>query len=86
MRISMERRSLIAIISDTFEFEKGKSDMNFDRIQEKKLKYEQNKHKISAVTLSSYEKDFELTFTHNSTAIDGNTLTLMETKVALKME
>ena len=31
--------------------------------------------------LSSYEKDFELTFTHNSTAIEGNTLTLMETKI-----
>lgn len=34
--------------------------------------------------LSSYEKDFELTFTHNSTAIEGNTLTLMETKVVLE--
>lgn len=58
--------------------------MNFEKIQKKKLKYEQNKHKISAVTLSSYEKDFELTFTHNSTAIEGNTLTLMETKVVLE--
>lgn len=58
--------------------------MNFERIQEKKLKYEQNKHKISPVTLSSYEKDFELTFTHNSTSIEGNTLTLMETKVVLE--
>lgn len=58
--------------------------MNFESIQEKKLKYEQNKHKISPITLSSYEKDFELTFTHNSTAIEGNTLTLMETKVVLE--
>ena len=58
--------------------------MNFEIIQEKKLKYEQNKHKISPITLSSYEKDFELTFTHNSTAIEGNTLTLMETKVVLE--
>ncbi len=58
--------------------------MNFEKIQEKKLKYEQNKHKISPITLSSYEKDFELTFTHNSTAIEGNTLTLMETKVVLE--
>ena len=58
--------------------------MNFERIQAKKLKYEQNKYKISPVTLSSYEKDFELTFTHNSTAIEGNTLTLMETKVVLE--
>ena len=33
-------------------------------------------HRIDTVTLSTYEKDFELTFTHNSTAIEGNTLTL----------
>lgn len=58
--------------------------MNFERIQEKKFRYEQNKHKISPITLSSYEKDFELTFTHNSTAIEGNTLTLIETKVVLE--
>lgn len=58
--------------------------MNFEKIQEKKLKFEQKKHNISPVTLSSYEKDFELTFTHNSTAIEGNTLTLMETKVVLE--
>ena len=58
--------------------------MNFEKIREKKLKYEQNKHKISPITLSSYEKDFELTFTHNSTAIEGNILTLMETKVVLE--
>ncbi len=58
--------------------------MDFERIQSKKMKYEQNKHKINAVTLSSYEKDFELKFTHNSTAIEGNTLTLMETKVLLE--
>lgn len=58
--------------------------MNFERISEKKTKYEQNKSKIDSVTLSSYEKDFELRFTHNSTAIEGNTLTLMETKVVLE--
>ncbi len=58
--------------------------MDFGRIQEKKIRYEQNKHKINAVTLSSYEKDFELTFTHNSTAIEGNTLTLIEAKVVLE--
>ena len=41
--------------------------MNFERISEKKIKYDNNKSKISSVTLSSYEKDFELRFTHNST-------------------
>ena len=58
--------------------------MNFERISEKKIKYDNNKSKISSVTLSSYEKDFELRFTHNSTAIEGNTLTLMETKLVLE--
>ena len=58
--------------------------MNFERILEKKITYEQNKSNIDAITLSSYEKDFELRFTHNSTAIEGNTLTLMETKVVLE--
>ena len=58
--------------------------MDYQRILEKKNKYENNKSKISSVTLSSYEKDFELKFTHNSTAIEGNTLTLMETKVVLE--
>ncbi len=58
--------------------------MNFDRIYEKKLRYDQNKHNISPITLSSYEKDFELIFTHNSTAIEGNTLTLIESKVVLE--
>lgn len=58
--------------------------MNFEIISEKKIKYDNNKSKISSVTLSSYEKDFELRFTHNSTAIEGNTLTLMETKLVLE--
>ncbi len=58
--------------------------MDFDRIKSKKLKYDQVKGKINLLTLSSYEKDFDLTYTHNSTAIEGNTLTLIETKVILE--
>lgn len=58
--------------------------MDLKRILKKQKVYSQGKSKIDAVTLSSYERDFELTFTHNSTAIEGNTLTLMETKVVLE--
>ncbi len=58
--------------------------MDLNRILEKQKLYNQGKNKIDAVTLCSYEKDFELTFTHNSTAIEGNTLTLIETKVILE--
>lgn len=58
--------------------------MDYNSILEKKKLYDLKKDKISAITLSSYEKDFELRFTHNSTAIEGNTLTLIETKVVLE--
>ena len=64
--------------------ERSGQGMDFNRISEKKAEYDRNKDKINSVTLSSYEKDFELRFTHNSTAIEGNTLTLMETKVVLE--
>lgn len=58
--------------------------MNFAFLQQKKELYNQKKGSIDSITLSSYEQDFELTYTHNSTAIEGNTLTLIETKVVLE--
>ncbi|MBQ7898043.1 MAG: Fic family protein [Clostridia bacterium] len=58
--------------------------MNFERLLVKKNILTENKEKINSVTLSSFEADFELKFTHNSTAIEGNTLTLMETKAVLE--
>lgn len=58
--------------------------MNYQLLLKKKNEYEQKYPFLDKITLSSYEKDFELTFTHNSTAIEGNTLTLMETKVVLE--
>ena len=58
--------------------------MDYSSLLEKKNILEQKKSIIDKITISSYEKDFELTFTHNSTAIEGNTLTLIETKVILE--
>jgi len=58
--------------------------MDYLNILKKKNLYETGKINIDEITLSSYDKDFELTFTHNSTAIEGNTLTLLETKVVLE--
>lgn len=58
--------------------------MIFVSLQQKKELYNQKKGSIDSITLSSYEQDFELTYTHNSTAIEGNTLTLIETKVVLE--
>ena len=58
--------------------------MNIERLTEKKNTFQNGKQFIDSVTISSYEKDFELVFTHNSTAIEGNMLTIMETKAVLE--
>lgn len=54
------------------------------RIQEKLERYHKIKVKLSEATVKSYTRSFELEYTHNSTAIEGNTLTLLETKVVLE--
>ncbi|EMS72714.1 Fic family protein [Ruminiclostridium cellobioparum] len=58
--------------------------MDFKRILEKQKLYEEGKDTLHEVTIESYNNAFEVEFTHNSTAIEGNTLTLMETKVVLE--
>lgn len=58
--------------------------MNILGLLEKKKRYEEVKGSIPEATLASFESAFEVEYTHNSTAIEGNTLTLMETKVVLE--
>ena len=47
-------------------------------------KYNQIKEALPGISVESYMQAFELEYTHNSTAIEGNTLTLLETKVVLE--
>ncbi|NQX48352.1 Fic family protein [Paenibacillus tritici] len=58
--------------------------MGYPEIVRKKALYDQVKDKLPDITVNSYVKAFELEYTHNSTAIEGNTLTLLETKVVLE--
>ncbi len=58
--------------------------MDITRLLEKKKRYEAVKGSIPEATLASFENAFEVEYTHHSTAIEGNTLTLMETKVVLE--
>jgi Fic family protein len=58
--------------------------LDFKRILTKQKLYEDGKDTLHEVTIESYNDAFEVEFTHNSTAIEGNTLTLMETKVLLE--
>ncbi|MCD7725379.1 MAG: Fic family protein [Clostridiales bacterium] len=58
--------------------------MSLLEILEKQKQYEALKDTLPQMTLASYEQSFEVEYTHHSTAIEGNTLTLMETKVILE--
>ncbi|MCL1917948.1 MAG: Fic family protein [Peptococcaceae bacterium] len=46
--------------------------------------YLAHKDKIDSAVLKNYNTTFDIVFAHNSTAIEGNTLSLMETKLLLE--
>ena len=58
--------------------------MDYQQLDKKRQYYQQNKDVIPNLTMKSYERAFEIEYTHNSTAIEGNTLTLIETKLVLE--
>lgn len=58
--------------------------MDIDRLLKKREYCQEYRQTIPEPTISSYEKAFEVEYTHNSTAIEGNTLTLIETKLVLE--
>ena len=58
--------------------------MAYEYLEQKLHQYNELRNKMNEVTTESYEADFSLRYTHNSTAIEGNTLTLIETKVLLE--
>ena len=58
--------------------------MNYPELLKKRDLYQTGRLSIPKLTLQSFEQAFEIEYTHNSTAIEGNTLTLIETKVLLE--
>ncbi len=58
--------------------------MNYQELLSKKRKYDKMKYLLSDYTVNSYSQAFDVEYTHHSTAIEGNTLTLLETKVVLE--
>lgn len=58
--------------------------MDYKALLQKRDNYEQIKDSLPEVTVKSYAQAFDLEYTHHSTAIEGNTLTLLETKVVLE--
>lgn len=62
----------------------GVDCVNYQELMRKRNVYQSGRGSIPELTLQSYEQAFEIEYTHNATAIEGNTLTLMETKVLLE--
>jgi len=59
-------------------------DHNFERILQKKEFYNKKMHLLPKNTIQSFSRAFAIEYAHHSTAIEGNTLTLIETKVVLE--
>ena len=51
--------------------------MNFEALLKKKREAELLRGQMERNALRSFEQDFLIEYTHNSTAIEGNTLTLL---------
>lgn len=58
--------------------------MNYDRILDKKEKLAKIGNSKLPEALKSFEKSFDVEYAHNSTAIEGNTLSLIQTKAILE--
>ena len=58
--------------------------MDYDILSHKKEQLSKMRGSIQKVALESFEKSFDVEYAHNSTAIEGNTLTLIQTKAILE--
>ncbi len=57
--------------------------MEYESLLEKRDRYLAGKARIPDLTADTFEAAFEVSYTHNSTAIEGNSLSLIETGVVL---
>lgn len=58
--------------------------MEYQQLLLKAQEYRQRAQGLSPLVLQNWETAFEIAYTHESTAIEGNTLSLLETKVVLE--
>lgn len=58
--------------------------MMYEELFEKHKRYLEIKDKIPKSVIENYENDFAIRYTHESTAIEGNTLTSIEVKILLE--
>lgn len=58
--------------------------MDYTVLLQMKERLNNGRGKLPQTALESFQKSFDIDYTHNSTAIEGNTLTLIETKMVLE--
>lgn len=58
--------------------------MEYERIEGKRARLQALWASIPREARESFERSFDIEYTHNSTAIEGNTLTLVQTKAVLE--
>ncbi len=58
--------------------------MEYSRLVQKKEKLAGIYDRLPKAALESFERSFDVEYVHNSTAIEGNTLTLIQTKALLE--
>lgn len=58
--------------------------MNYAELERLKRRWLESRNLIQKEALTSFDHNFEIEYTHNSTAIEGNTLTLIQTKAILE--
>lgn len=58
--------------------------MMLERLLQKKERLDQMRERIPKEALESFDRSFDIEYAHNSTAIEGNTLTLIQTKAILE--
>ncbi len=58
--------------------------MRYESLEQKLAFYRKHKNLIPQALKQNYEAAFRVEYTHNSTAIEGNTLSLLETKMLLE--
>ena len=57
--------------------------MDYDKLKQKKEKLEQAKPSIPLAKILQKQREFEIEYAHNSTALAGNSLTLEQTRAIL---
>lgn len=58
--------------------------MNWELLLQKKEQLDQIRNTLPKEALESFDRSFDIEYAHNSTAIEGNTLTLIQTKAILE--